>query len=145
MPHRQSFCRFANLNPVAREDMQKRYEDLIASYGMEPSRNNRGEAHENGSIESRHGHLRSRIEQALLLRGSRDFDTVDDLRDFVAEIVARHNAQRQEEVKLERAELLPLPDRRSCDYDTGTCSRHVQQRFCLSQGVLHGSFASDRF
>ena len=110
---------FANLNPVAREDMQKRYEDLIASYGMEPSRNNRGEAHENGSIESRHGHLRSRIEQALLLRGSRDFDTVDDLRDFVAEIVARHNAQRQEEVKLERAELLPLPDRRSCDYDTG--------------------------
>ena len=31
---------FANLDPITREDMQKRYEDLIEAYGMEPSRNN---------------------------------------------------------------------------------------------------------
>ena len=111
---------FANLNPDARKDMQKRYEALIRDYGMEPTRNNRGKAHENGSIESRHGHLKSRIEQALLLRGSRDFESVDEVREFVAKIVVRRNAQRHEKVDLERDTLQPLPERCSCDYyDTG--------------------------
>jgi hypothetical protein len=34
-------------------------------------------AHENGSIESLYGHLKRAIEDALLLRGSRDFDTLE--------------------------------------------------------------------
>ena len=41
---------------------------------MRPTRNNRGVPHENGSIESAHGHLRRALDQALLLRGSRQFD-----------------------------------------------------------------------
>jgi hypothetical protein len=49
---------------------------------MEPTRNNRGVAHENGSIESPHGHLKQAIEDAVLLRGSRDFDTLDAYRRF---------------------------------------------------------------
>ena len=52
---------------------------------MEPTRNNRGVAHENGSIESPHGHLKQAIEDALLLRGSRDFDTLDAYRRFIGE------------------------------------------------------------
>ncbi len=34
------------------EDLTRRYEALVAHYGMEPTRNNPGIAHENGSIES---------------------------------------------------------------------------------------------
>ena len=60
---------------------------------MTPSRNNTGVAHENGSIESRHGHLKQRLDQALTLRVSRDFDTLDAYRRFVAEVVGRHNAR----------------------------------------------------
>ena len=41
---------------------------------MEPTRNNTGVAHENGSIESSHGHIKAVVRDALLLRGSRDFD-----------------------------------------------------------------------
>src|SRR5207248_4231973 len=52
-------------------------EALCAHYRMAPTRNNRGLAHENGSIESPHGHLKRAIEDALLLRGSRDFDTLE--------------------------------------------------------------------
>jgi hypothetical protein len=37
---------------------------------MEPTRNNRGVAHENGSIESAHGHLKAAVHDALLLRGA---------------------------------------------------------------------------
>jgi hypothetical protein len=45
---------------------------------MEASRNNRGSAHENGTIEAAHGHLKRAVEDALLLRGSRDFEALAD-------------------------------------------------------------------
>ena len=44
---------------------------------MKGSRNNRGRAHENGSVEGPHGHLKRAVEDALLLRGSRDFETIE--------------------------------------------------------------------
>lgn len=108
---------FANLDPDARDDLRRRYETLCSDLGMEPTRNNRGIAHENGSIESRHGHLKARLDQALLLRGSRDFDDVDAWRRCIAQVVARHNARHRDRVALERPHLKPLPPRRSCDYD----------------------------
>ena len=48
---------FRNLDRVAQDDLTRRYEELCAHYGMTPSRNNRGVAHENGAIESAHEHL----------------------------------------------------------------------------------------
>ncbi len=108
---------FANLDAEAKDDLRCRYETLCCDLGVEPTRNNRGIAHENGAIESRHGHLKVRLDQALLLRGSRDFDDVDAWRQFIAQIVARHNARHRDRVELERPCLKPLPIRRSCDYD----------------------------
>ena len=64
---------FRNLDDDTRQDQTRRYEALCAHYRMEPTRNNRGVAHENGSIESPHGHLKQAIEDALLLRGSARF------------------------------------------------------------------------
>jgi hypothetical protein len=49
---------FRNLDREAQQDLSRRYEELCAYYGMTPSRNNRGVAHENGLIESAHGHPR---------------------------------------------------------------------------------------
>ena len=85
---------FRNLDADARQDQTRRYEALCAHYRMEPTRNNRGLAHENGSIESPHGHLKRALEDALLLRGSRDFDTLEAYRRFVDEVVGRRNAGR---------------------------------------------------
>ena len=66
---------------VAQEDLTRRYEELCAHYGMTPSRNNRGVAHENGAIESSHGHLKKALGDELLLRGSREFaDLLSPLR-----------------------------------------------------------------
>jgi transposase InsO family protein len=108
---------FANLEDEARDDLRRRYETLCCDIGVEPTRNNPGVAHENGSIESRHGHLKSRLEQDLLLRGGRDFDNVEAWRHFIAQVVARHNARHRDKLELERPYLKPLPNRRSCDYD----------------------------
>jgi transposase InsO family protein len=111
---------FRNLDAAAAADLTRRYEALCAHYGMTPSRNNRGVAHENGAIESHHGHLKQALDQALLLRGSRDFADLDAYRRFLAELVGRRNARRRKAVELERAALGPLPAQRTTDFDETT-------------------------
>ena len=108
---------FRNLDRDAQEDQTRRYEALCLHYGMEPTRNNRGVAHENGSIESPHSHLKQAIEDALLLRGSREFDTLDAYRRFIDEIVDRRNARNAKRLDLERPALRTLPARRTTDYE----------------------------
>ncbi len=111
---------FRNLDKDAREDLTRRYEELCAHYGMLPTRNNRGIAHENGSIEGPHGHLKRTIEDALLLRGSRDFEDLASYRGFIDEIVSRMNARNSKRIDIERAELRALPGRRTTDYEEVT-------------------------
>jgi transposase InsO family protein len=108
---------FRNLNRAAREDLTVRYDALCMHYGMEPSRNNRGVAHENGSIESPHGHLKSAIRDALLLRGSGNFADLGAYRHFIDEIMSRKNARNALRITAERATLQPLPENRTCDYE----------------------------
>jgi hypothetical protein len=108
---------FRNLDDDTRQDQTRRYAALCAHYGMEPTRNNRGVAHENGSIESPHGHLKQAIEDALLLRGSRDFDNLVTYRRFVDEIVGRRNTRNKKRLDLERSALQSLPARRTTDYE----------------------------
>jgi transposase InsO family protein len=108
---------FRNLDRTAREDLTTRYDALCAHYGMEPTRNNRGVAHENGAIESPHGHLKQAIGDALLLRGSADFDDLIAYRRFIDEIVSRKNVRNAKRIEAERATLQTLPGRRTCDYE----------------------------
>ena len=108
---------FRNLDREAREDLTTRYDALCAHYGMEPTRNNRGVAHENGSIESPHGHLKSAIRDALLMRGTIDFEDLGAYRCFIDEIVGRKNARNSKRIDAERALLQPLPDTRTADYE----------------------------
>jgi hypothetical protein len=107
---------FRNLTADQCEDITRRYNAFVGHYGMEASRNNRGEAHENGAVESQNRHLKKAIEQALILRGSRDFASIEDYRRFVDILVARRNRQRVTAVQAERAHLRPLPLRRTTDF-----------------------------
>jgi hypothetical protein len=111
---------FRNLDREASEDLTLRYEELIAHYGMQPSRSNAGLAHENGAIESPHGHLKRALADELLLRGSRDFEDLAAYRRFVDEVVGRRNARNRKRIEIERAALKPLPQRRTSDYEEKT-------------------------
>lgn len=106
---------FRNLAPAVEEDWTERYAALCAHYGMAASRNNRGLAHENGAIEAPHGHLKRALEDALLLRGSRDFESVADYRAFIDLLIGRRNARNRRRIDAERVVLRPLPDRRAED------------------------------
>jgi hypothetical protein len=100
---------FHNLAKPDALDLTRRYQALVLHYGMTATRNNRGVAHENGAIESRHGHVKTRLAQALLLRGSSAFDRLDDYRAFVAEVIAQHDRRHAAAIDAERAALRPLP------------------------------------
>jgi transposase InsO family protein len=115
--HRTDSLAAAFKNKAEHELLTRRYDALCQHYGMRPSRNNLGVSHENGSIESRQGTLKRTMEQALLLRGHRDFADLDAYRLFVAEVFGRLNGRVARKFNEERAMLKALPARRSSDYE----------------------------
>lgn len=80
---------------------------------MAPTRNNRGKGHENGSVESAHGHLKRNLEQALVIRGSSNFESVEDYQHFIDAVVHRHNKRHQKQITEERQHLQVLPHHRT--------------------------------
>ena len=111
---------FKNLDKAAKDDLTDRFDGLCQHYGMTPTRNNKGVAHENGSIESPNGHLKRAIKDALIMRGSRDFEDLSAYRRFIDEIVGRTNARNAKRIDAERTSLRPLPARRTTDYEEVT-------------------------
>ena len=108
---------FRTVNRDTKADLTRRYEALCARYAMTPTRNTKGVAHENDSIESPHGHLKRALDDALLLRRSRDFDQLDGWRRFGDEIVSRRNAKNAKRIDQEPLALRSLPMRRTADYE----------------------------
>ena len=100
---------FHNAAEDSAANLTTRYAALCAHYGMRPTRTRRGVAHENGSIEGPHAHLKANLAQALLLRGSAGFDHLHAYRRFVDDVAGRQNAGRRRAVELERAVLRQLP------------------------------------
>ena len=108
---------YRNLSADERDDVTTAYDALCAHYAMVPSRNNRGVSHENGAIEGPHGHLKRRIEQALLLRGSTDFDSVLQSQRWLDQTIVRKVNQRADALlACERPYLNALPARSATDY-----------------------------
>lgn len=107
---------YKNCSNKAKEEFTESYRQLCAHYDTEPTRNNKGISHENGAIESPHGHLKNRLEQALLLRGSRDFNSLNEYKAFVQEQLQRHNKRVEKVFFEERSFLNPLPETKACDY-----------------------------
>src|SRR5438552_1434190 len=92
--HRSDSLSAAVNNLSATREFQTRYRDLLAHYGVSGQRINARQAHENGDAESSHGHFKSAVEQALLLRGSRDFASRADYVNFLKDLVKVRNAGR---------------------------------------------------
>ena len=67
------------------------YAELLDHYGLRSTLINAGESHENGVAEQAHYRLKDALDQALMLRGSRDFDSVDNYAGFIGKAVDRRN------------------------------------------------------
>lgn len=115
--HRTDSLSAAFNNLAEREELTQRYDALCRHYGMRASRNNLGQSHENGAIESRQRSLKTALDQALLLRGVREFDGLQAYEAFVAETVRRLNARCARAWEAERVCLRSLPARRTTDFE----------------------------
>jgi len=90
----------------------QRYRALLSHYGMRGQAINAGQGHENGDVEQSHNQFKRKLEQALLLRGSRDFATREEYEAFLQALCKQFNAGRQQRLAEERTRLRPLPERR---------------------------------
>jgi hypothetical protein len=96
-----------------------RFAAMMDHYAMRSTRIRPGQSHENGGVESRHRITKKLIAQSLVLRGSRDFQSVDDYLAFVRKVVdENHNHKIASRLQLERAALRPLPSRPIPSYST---------------------------
>lgn len=107
--HRSDSLSAAVNNLSEDREFRGRYRDLLSHYRMEPHRINVRKAHENGDIESSHGHLKTAIDQALLLRGSRDFESREDYGSFLSRLIERRNLGRAKSFAAEQRHLGELP------------------------------------
>lgn len=86
-----------------------RYLALLAHYGMQPSTNSPGIAHENGDVEQAHHRFKQAVDQALRVRGHRDFADRPTYARFLQDLVRQRNLTRSVRFAEERLVLAPLP------------------------------------
>ncbi len=97
------------LDAAGRAEAKERYSILLRHYGLEPTTNNLGVAHENGDVEQAHFRFKEAVDQALRVRGSREFADRATYTRFLQHQVKQRNLTRQARWAEEQAVLRPLP------------------------------------
>ena len=110
--HRTDRLTAAVNNLGDRDLFQQRYRALLAHYGLKAQAINARKAHENGDAEQSHNRFKTAVDQALMLRGSRDFEDRADYERFLRKLLARRNSTRTERFGEDRSGLRDLPARR---------------------------------
>jgi hypothetical protein len=102
--------------------LNKRYQDFLDHYSLRSTRIEPGESHQNGVVEQRHRRTKSGLAQALVLRGSSDFPSIESYVAFAQEVIdAQFNRPAKEKLAIERAALRPLPESQVPIYSAYTC------------------------
>ena len=99
-------------NAKEAQEYTARYDALANHYGFTASKTNPGSPHENGDNEQAHHRLHRAVSQSLMLRGSKDFNSIDEYKIFLYKIIVQCNSNRQERFKEEVAVLKRLPLKR---------------------------------
>ena len=90
-------------------EFTQNYRALLAHYDMQPSANTAGQAHQNGDVEQSHFRFKQAVDQALRVRGSRDFADRAAYERFLAELIRQRNLTRSVRFEADGAALRPLP------------------------------------
>ena len=110
--HRTDSLSSAVNNMSNLEEFNRRYEALMRYYGVQPRHTNAASPHENGDAEQSHHRFKRAVDQALLLRGSRDFADLKEYARFLQDLFARRNAGRRQRLAEELAVMRELPAHR---------------------------------
>ena len=91
---------------------KQRYQALLHHYGLQAQAIQAGKGHENGDAEQSHHQFKRALDQALMLRGSRDFSSRDAYETFLRQLFEQANAGRAVRLAEELPLLRPLPAQR---------------------------------
>jgi hypothetical protein len=86
-----------HLKKGEQEAWTERYQALMIHYGMQPTWNNTGVAHENGDVEQSHFRFKEAVDQALRVRGSRDFTDRRSYEAFLQHLVSERARRADQE------------------------------------------------
>ena len=103
------------LSTPAARGFNTEYLALCAHLGTAPRTINPARPDENGDVEAANQHLKRRLLNHLILRGSRDFPSLEAYAAFIAEVCIAANLQRAARVAEELPRLRPLPAQRYPD------------------------------
>ena len=107
--HRTDRLSAAVANTSNLKEFTGRYEGLLEHYGLLAEKTNPNSGNENGDVEQRHHRFKRAVDQALLLRGGRDFTDVPAYGQFLQALVHQLNGGRQGRLAEEREVLHGLP------------------------------------
>lgn len=84
------------------------YLHLLAHYGMQPRTTHVHTPQENGDVEASNGGLKRALTQALEIRGSREFPSLEAWQTFIEQVLEKRNRPRQKRWSEEVAVMPPL-------------------------------------
>jgi len=98
------------------ERFTQNYQALMRHYEITAERTNVNSGNENGDVESSHRHFKNAVDQALMLRNSRDFRSIADYEIFLRVISQQRNAGRINRLTEDLSKLKKLPLVQMSDY-----------------------------
>ncbi len=106
-----------NLSAAIYKDLNKkvftdRYHALLKHYNLQGASINPGNPHENGDIEQSNNRFKKAVEQSLILRGSRDFSSIEEYNMFLEKLFDQINSGRIKRFTEDFKELKSLPKSR---------------------------------
>jgi len=110
-----------NIGQEGKREFNPDFVSVCAHYGLRPKTIGIACPNENGDVESANGHLKKRLRQHLLLRGSRDFASEAEYDRFLERVLERANATRTDKLAEELAGMKALPPTRLAEYDEVVC------------------------
>jgi hypothetical protein len=107
--HRTDCLSAAVANTSNREEFTRRYRSLLEHYDLLAEKTHPDSGNENGDVEQRHHRFKRAVDQALMLRGSRDFADVQAYGQFLQALTAQLNRGRRSRLAEELAVIRGLP------------------------------------
>jgi len=94
------------------KEFTKRYTALLRQYHLQGRRSHPNSPHENGDVEQRNHRFKRAVDQALMLRGSRDFENRKSYEIFLRDLFSQLNAGRKKRFAEEVKTFRRLPSKR---------------------------------